>query len=136
MCQTPPEIDLKLIVDTIQEYSRRKGVYVKKKEAKQIATNFEKRYGRYPTFKEIWDIAEKVIAQKATGKKLTIKPDKMDEAISKKMAEMKEADTAKAARKKELKKERKEGKGLKCSKCGYSNPKDSKFCLECGNKLG
>ncbi|MHA1149612.1 MAG: zinc ribbon domain-containing protein [Promethearchaeota archaeon] len=160
MCKTPPDIDEKLIIETLQEYSRRKGIYLKKKEAKLIATNFRKKYGRLPTFKEIWDIAEKIIAQKATGKKLVIKPDKVDEALSKKMAEMKESQVAKAQRKAEIAQQR----GVKkvetvqkvedvkkkevpaeaptgtasieeCPSCGHSNPPDSRFCLECGNKL-
>ncbi|MHA1272310.1 MAG: zinc ribbon domain-containing protein [Promethearchaeota archaeon] len=144
MCKTPPVIDEKLIIETMQEYSRRKGIFLKKKEAKMIMVNFKKKYGRLPTFKEIWNISEKIIDQKTTGKKLVIKPDKVDEAISKKMEEMKKKALSKKERKEELKKKlvaeketvsSEEENIITCQKCGFNNPPDSKFCLECGNKL-
>ena len=61
MCQTPADIDIKLIAETIQEYARRKGIFLKNKEAKDLATSFKKKYGRFPTFKEIWSLADKVV---------------------------------------------------------------------------
>jgi len=147
MCKTPPKIDEKLIIDTIQEYSRRKGVFIRKKEAKTLTSNFKKKYKRLPSFKELWSLADKVTLQKGAGEKVSL-----EEKVARKMAEMKKREETKKARKEviEVKRagvekveekvekveEKVEEVKSKCSKCGYVNPGASKFCLECGTKLG
>jgi len=101
MCKTPPEIDEKLIIETIQEYSRRKGIFIKKKEAKDLTKSFQNKYARMPTFKEIWSLADKVVLQRTEGEDLTI-----EDKISAKMQKMQEAKLMKEARKKEIKEQR------------------------------
>jgi len=152
MCQLAPEIDDKIIVDTVQEYGRRKGIFIKIKEAKLITSQFKKRYGRLPSFKEIWTIADGIIAQKADGKKVTLAVGKVEKAITTKMEEKVKEEKVKVERKKELKKKLKaekikekakekveEVKEIieegKCPNCGTENPDDSNFCLQCGSKI-
>ena len=97
MCQVPPEINEDLVVETIQEYSRRKGIFIKKKEGKSLASSFKKKYKRLPTFKEIWTLADKILKQKAGGDKVSL-----EDKVAKKMAEMKAAADDKQQRKKEV----------------------------------
>ncbi|MHA1294287.1 MAG: zinc ribbon domain-containing protein [Promethearchaeota archaeon] len=142
MCKTEAEIDQKLVVEIIQEYSRRKGIFVKKAEAKSIATNFKKKFKRLPTFKELWALTDKVVLEKTGKKKISI-----EEKVDKKLKEMKLKEKAKEERKEKIEARRKEvaakvGKveetaatSNKCGKCGHINPPDSNFCLECGTKL-
>jgi len=144
MCQTPPEINEALVIETIQEYSRRKGIFIKKKEGKSLASSFKKKYKRLPTFKEIWTLADKIVGQKAGGGKVSL-----EAKVAKKMAEMKVAADDKQQRKKELavkragiekveKVEKVEPSIVvksRCGKCGATNPSNSNFCLDCGTKL-
>ncbi len=104
MCQTPAEIDIKLIMETVQEYARRKGIFLKKKEAKDLASSFKNKYGRLPTFKEIWSLADKVVLQKTEGEDVSI-----EDKISAKMEKMKEVQLMKETRKKEITERRVEG---------------------------
>lgn len=145
MCKTPADIDEKLLVETLQEYARRKGLFVSQKEAKIIASDFKKKYNRFPNFKEIWTLADKAVLQKSEGEKVSL-----ETKVEKKMAEIEKTKEVKKERKKAVEEKRKgvakvekvedvEEKEIKeetkCSECGHVNPADSRFCLECGNKL-
>lgn len=153
MCKAEVEMDKSLAIEALQEYSVRKGIYIKKKEAKGIVKSFSKEYERLPRLKELWTITDKVIAQRAEGKSgadITL-----EQKMSKELQAKKAKDQAKVARKKQLEAQQQiqsepesvapqsappaESKGsnmVRCSKCGNLNPQESKFCLECGNKLG
>ncbi len=156
MCKTPPDIDESLIIETIQEYARRKGLFVSKKEAQYITSGFENKYKRMPSFKEIWSIADKVVLQKSGGEGVSV-----EAKVEKKLDEMEKMQEVKVERKKAIEESRREGgrprvapvvekieeevapeekkvaptAGVKCAFCGAGNPVDSKFCLECGSSL-
>ncbi len=156
MCKTPPDINESLIYETIQEYARRKGLFVSKKETKSITTGFQNKYKRLPSFKEIWSIAEKVVIQKSAGEKFSL-----EEKVEKKMEEIEKVKEVKVERKKAIEEKRKGVEkprvapavekieeeaapevmetpttgAMKCAFCGASNPDGSKFCLECGSSI-
>lgn len=134
MCDTAPELDKKFIRETLQEYARRKGIFLKKRTCKKLIGEFEEHYGRLPSFKEVWSLADKAVVQVKEGKDVSL-----DVRIQKKVQKMKKKEQAKVQRKKELAKKRKTSETkeevVQCSECGHENPSDSKFCLECGNKL-
>ena len=70
---------------------------LKKKEAKDLASSFKSKYGRLPSFKELWSLADKVVLQKTEGEDVSI-----EDKISAKMQKMKESQLMKETRKKEL----------------------------------
>ena len=66
MCKAEPVIDQKMIIDILQEYCRRQGLFASKNKSKTIVKEFKKRSGRLPNFKECWDLA-KVVLKKETA---------------------------------------------------------------------
>lgn len=132
MCKAEPEIDQKMIIDILQEYCRRQGLFASKNKSKTIVKEFKKRSGRLPNFKECWDLA-KVVLKKETA--ATDVSDVITKATKKK--EDKDTEKEKRRREKEVKKKREEATAseIKCPSCGNINPTGSKFCLECGTQL-
>ncbi|MGV9173956.1 MAG: zinc-ribbon domain-containing protein [Promethearchaeia archaeon] len=133
MCDASPELDKKFIRETLQEYARRKGIYLKKRICKKLISEFEENYGHLPSFKEIWTISDKAVEQIKEGNDVTLKE------ITKKVQKVKKKEKQKEKRKKQLAQKRASSetkkKGLKCPECGHKNPAESKFCLECGKQL-
>ncbi|MFO8020611.1 MAG: zinc-ribbon domain-containing protein [Promethearchaeia archaeon] len=133
MCDATPEFDKKFIRETLREYARRKGIYLKKRTCKKLVNEFEENYGRLPSFKEIWTIANKAVEQVKEGGEISL------DVIQEKVQKVKKKQRKKQQRKKQLAEKRgvskTKKKDLKCPECGHENPADSKFCLECGHEL-
>jgi ribosomal protein L40E len=141
MCGTFPVLDKGFLIETIQEYGRRNGVFLKKGICKRILKDFKSKYDRLPNFEESWKLAEIAVDQMSEGKKISV-----SERLEKKKEKKKAKEERKEERKKEIERKR-AGKPEKeaertekvkvviCPECGNKNPIDSRFCLECGNQL-
>jgi hypothetical protein len=158
MCKEKPEIDQGKLMEVLQEYCRRSGIFLEKSRAKAVIKEFKKQTKKLPNFKECYDLANIILKRQTSTAELGEFIDKAEVKKAKKEEKKKRKQELKEKRKKDesdladtvfenieadmevkVYEPMKEGEALEgemeCPNCGKSNPPGSKFCLECGTSL-